>query len=91
MKDIYNFHMDGGHGWLAVPLEDIRKLGIKVSAYSYFRGNTVYLEEDCDASKFAEAHKQFTGKEVKEKTFHDGDNSPIRSYLDSLPADILIQ
>jgi hypothetical protein len=33
----YKFITDAGHGWLSVPLEDIRKLGIadQISRYSY--------------------------------------------------------
>lgn len=33
----YTFIADGGHGWLSVPLEEIKKLGItdQISAYSY--------------------------------------------------------
>ena len=46
----FNFHMDAGHGWLAVKrkaLEDADLLN-QVSDYSYQRGETVYLEEDSD-------------------------------------------
>ena len=49
---------DPGHGWLAVPLTEIDRLGIKPSGYSYvgsgWHGYDGYalLEEDCDAALY---------------------------------------
>ena len=63
MKKEYTFYHDPGHGWLAVPIEDIRDLGLveKISGYSYpiKKGGVlfIYLEEDCDAHIFGEAAK----------------------------------
>ena len=54
------YHTDPGHGWLAVPralLADLNLLD-KVTTYSYQRGGTVYLEEDCDASVLCAALKE---------------------------------
>jgi len=47
-------YTDPGHGWFAVKRADCEALGIleKISPYSYQRGRTVYLEEDCDASLY---------------------------------------
>ena len=44
-------HSDPGHGWLAVKLSEIKMLGIEtdISEFSYIKGKTAYLEEDCDA------------------------------------------
>lgn len=44
------FYSDPGHGWGAVKRKVIDDLGIgnKISFYSYQKGSTVYLEEDCD-------------------------------------------
>jgi len=52
-----NFYADPGHGWCAVKRDLLTKLNIadKISHYSYARGNTVYLEEDCDLSTFMQA------------------------------------
>lgn len=61
-----NFHSDPGHGWLEVHrnlLVKLRNLGHdilpKISAYSYVShdGDTLYLEEDCDAALFVDACK----------------------------------
>lgn len=57
MKGKYKFHVDPGHGWLAVPVKELEEHNLlsKISVYSYRRGDTVFLEEDCDAPLFIEA------------------------------------
>ena len=75
---VYN---DPGHGWVAIKRAVLIKLGIehKISTYSYQRGQTVYLEEDCDMSTLISAARaagitlEFTEKYVNR-------HSPIRSY-----------
>ncbi len=76
------FHSDSGHGWLAVKRKELRDLGIedKVSPYSYAKGNTVYLEEDCDAPLYINAQKIMFGVKVEIKRAKFQDRSPIRSY-----------
>ena len=54
-------HDDAGHGWLEVKESDLKELGLKVadfSAYSYRKGNRLFLEEDCDAGKFFTFYKK---------------------------------
>ena len=60
----YVFHEDPGHGWLEVSLYalGVLKLTNKVSAYSYIRGTSVFLEEDCDAPLFIKAYLVYIGK-----------------------------
>lgn len=81
-EKVYKFYSDAGHGWLAVKKQELFDLGIqkKISPYSYVRGATVYLEEDCDASVFMEEMKKRFGKApaIKEGKFQN--RSPIRSY-----------
>ena len=78
---IYVFHSDPGHAWLAVKKREIEVLGFgdKISVYSYTKGNTVYLEEDCDAALFFEAYEREFGKRP---AYVDSymDRSPIRYY-----------
>ena len=76
-----NFYEDPGHGWLAVPLLLLYELGIvdKISTYSYMRGLTAYLEEDCDYSVFAAAMNA-AGREFTIRDKHTNRRSPIRSY-----------
>ena len=54
------FIADPGHAWLPVKRSLLNELGVadKISRYSYQDGNTVYLEEDCDAGVFIRAWKQ---------------------------------
>ena len=75
------FYADPGHGWLAVKRNLLHKYGVadKVSAFSYQRGATVYLEEDCDAGLILNALKA-AGVEVSFIEKHTDKRSPIRSY-----------
>lgn len=76
----YYFHSDPGHGWLAVKIQELIRLKIldKISKYSYMKGKTVYLEEDCDYSIFEEA--KFKNEELIEVKQTFLKNSPIRGY-----------
>ncbi len=84
----YTWYSDPGHEWLAVPMADIRELGVtdKVSAYSYISadGKTAYLEGDCDAgvvlNRFADGLVDMT-KEINEPN----NDSFIRA-LDQFPS-----
>lgn len=74
-------YSDPGHGWGAVKRQLLVDLGVasKISTYSYQKGNTVYLEEDCDLPRLIEAlNTKGIPLEVKEK--HTDSRSPIRSY-----------
>jgi len=78
----FNFHSDPGHGWLAVKNDLIRELGLsgKISSYSYMKGRTSYLEEDCDAPLFLEAFKAKFGIEPKINDLEPRNGySPIRA------------
>jgi hypothetical protein len=80
MKKI-NVYNDPGHAWAAVKIDELQALGIadKISAYSYQRGKTAYLEEDCDLSTYLAAIKA-AGQEVQFVEKHTNNRSPIRSY-----------
>jgi len=77
---VYIFHEDPGHGWLAVKRAELERLGIlnQVSSCSYQRGDTVYLEEDCDAALFVEA-KEKAGEPFEHRVSYQ-ERSPIRHY-----------
>ena len=47
---VIKVYSDPGHGWGAVKRSVLFELGVlnRISSYSYQRGKTVYLEEDCD-------------------------------------------
>jgi len=80
MKIIY--HNDGGHGWYAVKRKKLETMGIlnNVSGFSYERGETVYLEEDCDASLFFNALSEAEKQQIIVINSYQ-DRSPIRTYL----------
>ena len=99
---MFTFYEDSGHGWLEVPIALCRELGLqgKISGYSYCKGDNLYLEEDSDASVFVSAWEKKTGKEwaVKrsdgyydrpneKKVYHE--KSPVRSFHDPIPDDLL--
>lgn len=77
----YIFHTDPGHGWLAVKKSELQflKIATKITPYSYTKGDTVYLEEDCDAAAFNQAYENIFGKlpSIKESYL---ENTPIRYY-----------
>lgn len=52
-----NYIIDGGHGWLEVPLIDLFGAGIyrKISGYSHVSDTHAYLEHDCDAALYLDA------------------------------------
>ena len=81
MKKTFKFYTDPGHGWVAVKIELIRELGVldQISTYSYYRGLTAFLEEDCDATIFLDAYKAKYG-EFDLQYKHTDKRSPIRSY-----------
>lgn len=77
----FTYYTDPGHGWVEVPLELIHELGLadKITHYSYQRGDTVYLEEDCDAGELiAEMARRGMKYEVKDV------NSNYDSFIRSL-------
>lgn len=59
MKKIpkHEMYCDPSHGWLRVPKNRLKKLGIeeKISEYSYMRGQWAYLEEDSDMGIYYDA------------------------------------
>lgn len=81
----FHFFEDPGHGWLAVERTLVNKLGIagKISEYSYQNqvpGDTLYLEEDCDAPLLIEAVKKEGG--TVELEIHVSDRA---SFIRRLP------
>lgn len=74
MKDSINYHIDPGHGWIAVPKAELKTLGIeeKISSCSYMNGSTAYLEEDLDAGIYLNAREaQGYGKPTFACKHHD--------------------
>lgn len=69
-------YSDSGHGWGKVARKLIDQLQLSISSCSYQRGAYVYLEEDCDLSKFCVAYD----KPITFKELHTNKTSKIRGY-----------
>ena len=78
----YIWAIDAGHEWLAVRKAELEQLGIadQISAYSYQKGSTAYLEGDCDAAVFLDAYRAKHGVEAKTKAGKQWDVQPCRSF-----------
>lgn len=79
---VFKHYSDPGHGWVAVKRELIESLGLmsKITHFSYWKGKTVYLEEDLDAPTVLDALTK-RGVIWKTVTISHDRNSPIRSYM----------
>jgi len=78
----YRLFSDPGHSWLEVSFDELVSLGInkKITAWSYYKGNNVYLEEDHDAPLYLQTKKDLTGEVTEYEEITSDYNSPIRSY-----------
>jgi hypothetical protein len=74
-------YSDPSHGWFAVKRQALINFGLtdKVTKYSYQRGATVYLEEDCDATLYLNALRERGIEYTIEEKYTDKSH-PIRSY-----------
>ena len=72
IKGKYLFTSDASHGWIKVPREELKGLGIedKITGFSYQSsdGKFAYLEEDMDATIFVDAFKKRFNKEPEFKS-----------------------
>lgn len=76
------FHSDAGHGWLAVKTRELVELGIadKITAYSYTKGKSSYLEEDVDMALYINTQRD-RGVTVEVRQGKRWDKkSPIRAF-----------
>ena len=60
-RRVIDYYQDPGHGWIKVRRAELVSLGIDedITGYSYQDDSgLVYLEEDCDASRFIGAYRR---------------------------------
>ena len=79
------FESDMGHGYLHVPIAILKYLNLKMSdfsSYSFTDFSKVYLEEDCDASKFVNAWRKFCNMDINSlvREVHTNGDARCRSY-----------
>lgn len=82
------FHSDAGHGWLAVKTRELVELGIadKITAFSYTKGKSSYLEEDVDMALYINTQRD-RGVTVEVRQGKRWDKkSPIRAFPAFQPA-----
>ena len=88
MKNVrkFDFYADPGHGWLKVGIGTLSKAGIvpDISSFSYVKGRNVFLEEDCDATRFVNAMEKL-GVRVEVKYHSTDKRSKIRGYASATP------
>jgi len=79
---MFKAYSDPGHGWVAVKVKVLQELGIadKITHFSYLKGKTAYLEEDCDLSTFVAAYTEKYGQKPAFNEKFTNNRSPIRSY-----------
>lgn len=75
------YFTDPGHGWVGVKIQVLKNLRIadKISHYSYMRGASAYLEEDCDLGLLYSTCDAL-GITIDLLPKHTNNRSPIRSY-----------
>jgi hypothetical protein len=75
---------DPGHGWYSVKKSLLNELNLlkEISHFSYEKGGTVYLEEDCDFSLFLNKFKSLNENYKELITIKSSykEKSPIRNY-----------
>lgn len=76
----YIYHQDPSHGWLAVPAQQVRALGLTPTRYSYSRAAMLYLEEDCDMPAFMNAFRVRYHRAPRITDAHSNYDSPIRRF-----------
>lgn len=82
VKTTFKMYIDPGHGWLAVKKSILQDLKIlhRISSYSYIKGDTIYLEEDCDATCFVQSYEEKYGFKPMFDVKSTDTTHPIRSY-----------
>ena len=62
----FSLHSDPAHGYLYVTAYDLQRAGVTAVDFTTFsflgRNGSMYLEEDCDMSRFAERWEGRVGK-----------------------------
>jgi hypothetical protein len=73
-------HNDPSHGWLEIKRADLIALGIEddISRFSYEKGSKVYLEEDCDMTRYIRAAARAGWKVDIDYSVHTNSDSFIR-------------
>ena len=77
---VLTFHTDPGHGWLEVPVKEVRESGVPISECSYVKNDMAYLEEDCDATAYIDYLDKQNIAYTIGRDVHVDHSHPIRDY-----------
>ena len=73
-------HTDPGHSWGEIKMGDLPlKLRKKISPYSFQKGNSLFLEEDCDLGLAVDFYKE-SGITFSVKSVIYNNDCKIRCY-----------
>jgi hypothetical protein len=74
VHDCYVHHEDSGHGWLEVPVRDLKIMGLEnlITSYSYSNKKKVYLEKDVDMGTFLDIRRLLPKPFVIHINYMDG-------------------
>lgn len=83
----YTLYEDSGHAWLEVQRRELTDMEImnEITGYSYESGDSVFLEEDLDATTFIRKYESIYNKKPNIKISYVGRESAIRSYKGFCP------
>jgi hypothetical protein len=89
VRDNYTFYEDSGHGWLEVPLQELKDFGIqeRITSFSFLYKEMAYLEEDVDAGTFLDIRNKLP-KKAEIHTHYIGGMCYIREFPQYKPGDI---
>jgi hypothetical protein len=92
VRESYVYHQDSGHGWLEVPIREIKAMGLeeRITPYSYLHEGKAYLEEDVDAGTFLDM-RNLLPKPVAIQNNHMDGMCRIRDYPHFRPENIVIE
>jgi len=77
----FRYYQDPGHGWVAIKIKLLKKLGIaeQISSFSYMRNDKAFLEEDCDMARLINRLDEL-GITYEFIECHSSKQSKIRNY-----------
>jgi hypothetical protein len=90
IKDGYVFHHDSGHGWLEVPVQEIKAMGFeeRITPYSYLDRDKAYLEKNIDSGTFLDIRKLLPKPFIIKNNYMNG-MCPIRDLPHYKPENVM--
>jgi hypothetical protein len=92
VQDSYVFHHDFSHGWLEVPAQEIKAIGVekRITLYSYLNKDMVYLEKNIDARTFLDMRILLPNPISLQNNFMDG-RCFVRNFPHYKPENVIVE